>query len=332
VYAVKGLELHRAFFEECALPILRDEFPEELPVLAIGSVGFGSERWRADDELSRDHCWEPGFHLFSAELDKRVLSTIEDSLYEKLPWEFRGHKRSGTPHSVSAIRSWTVDEFFASMTSFTHPPADDLLWLRIPEEALFHATNGEVFYDPSGDLTRRRDAFSHYPENVWRFKLACRAYRADVRRYELERALTHGEPTAAEFLLADGLREVMRFTFLVNRQHAPYDRWLPWAFRRLEVLSPDIEPLVVRIYEGPGWPAGLALYQDALEVCKGWATGQGFVSGKQACWEGIWEGVEGPLAELHPGLLGVEYAYGSQFAIGDHLARLWKLWTPAQDG
>jgi len=152
---MKGLELYRDFFEECGKPLLMQAFPEESPLIAVASVGCGSDRLGADDECSRDHCWEPGFMLFSDRLSREALKDIESYLFEHLPWDYAGFARGDARGSVNGIRAWTIDEFFSMFTSFATPPAQDRQWLLIADEALYHVTNGEVFHDPTGDLTRR---------------------------------------------------------------------------------------------------------------------------------------------------------------------------------
>ena len=58
---MKGLELARDYFERCGRPMLERDFPELMPFLAAGLCGSGSECFGWDDEVSRDHDFEPGF-------------------------------------------------------------------------------------------------------------------------------------------------------------------------------------------------------------------------------------------------------------------------------
>ena len=61
---MKGLELSRKFYETYGAPMLHEKFPELEDKLAIGLVGDGSECFGYDDDISRDHDFEPGFCIF----------------------------------------------------------------------------------------------------------------------------------------------------------------------------------------------------------------------------------------------------------------------------
>ena len=61
---MNGLELARGYFEDFGKPMLESDFADILPFLAAGFVGSGSEHYGYDDEVSRDHDFEPGFCIF----------------------------------------------------------------------------------------------------------------------------------------------------------------------------------------------------------------------------------------------------------------------------
>lgn len=313
---MKGLDLHRGFFEECGKPLLLNAFPDEFPQIAVASVGCGSDRLGADDEYSRDHCWGPGFMLFSDRLSLEALKEIESYLFEHLPWEYRGFTRPDCPGSANGVRAWTVDQFFSMFTGFASPPERDRQWLLIADEALYHVTNGEVFYDPSGDLTRRRTAFGYYPDDVWRFKLAGRAMRVDIQRYSMERCLSHGENVTARLILGDGLYELFHFLCLVNRRYAPNDRWLYWVVRRLPVLADDIAPVVAGMMDTTDVHRQLLLFQQIVSCCADYCYEAGLASKGQCWWADLRQAITGDLRDFPvPSWIGVEFRYASQFAL-----------------
>ena len=60
---MNGLELSERFYLECGKPMLAEQFSDCLPHLAVGLFGSGSECFGFDDEVSRDHDFEPGFMI-----------------------------------------------------------------------------------------------------------------------------------------------------------------------------------------------------------------------------------------------------------------------------
>lgn len=313
---MKGLDLHRTFFWECGQPLLKREFPAELEQIAVASVGFGSDRLGADDKYSRDHCWEPGFQVFSNTVPREILKKVETYLCDNLPSEFRGVACSPTPGSPNSIRAWTIDEFYSSMTSFSEPPPQDRQWLLVTDEALCHVTNGEVFYDPVGEFTRRREGFASLPENVWRFKLAGRAMRISTAPYSMERLITHSEPVGAHLAMVEGLHEIFHFICLVNKRHAPYDRWLPWTARRLPLLAPEVNPLVDGIMATTDVKTQHSLLSHIEECCAEFVYTNNLAEKKTCWWIDLRNMVQGELRDFPvPTWVGVEYRYASQFHI-----------------
>ena len=77
---MNGIELARAFYLECGKPMLEEQFPQLKDRIATGLVGSGSECFGFDDEISRDHDFEPGFCIFlpgEESVDRKTAFALE---------------------------------------------------------------------------------------------------------------------------------------------------------------------------------------------------------------------------------------------------------------
>ena len=93
---MKGLELSKAYYLEYGEAMLKESFPHILSHLAIGLIGSGSECLGYDDEISRDHDFEPGFCIFLPDeetVDQKTAFLLERA-YAHLPQEFMGVSRN----------------------------------------------------------------------------------------------------------------------------------------------------------------------------------------------------------------------------------------------
>lgn len=251
---MKGLELAEAYFTECALPRLNEEFADLAPYLAAGLFGAGSECFGFDDEISRDHDFEPGFCLFlpSEETVDRSRAFQLERFYAKLPKEFHGFTRQmmqpvgGARHGV-----FRTEEFFGEKIGL---PLGELTlsdWLRLPEQALAEATNGKLFFDRCGEVTALRERFSYFPEDVRKKKLAGHLLlAAQAGQYNYLRCLGHGEAAAAQLAAVEFAKNCAAAIFLLNRRYQPYYKWSFRALRALPRLSLSAELLEYLITTG----------------------------------------------------------------------------------
>jgi len=248
---MKGLDLARAYYEECGRPVLEREFADLLPYLAVGLTGGGSECYGFDDDVSTDHDFEPGFCLFlpgEDAVDRRQAFLLERA-YAKLPNEFRGVSRQrvspvgGSRHGV--IR--TADFYTAAVGS----PDGELsldAWLHLPDYALAEAINGELFFDGYGEVTRIRERLSQMPEDVRLKRLAGQLLlMAQAGQYNYTRCLRHGEPAAAQLACVEFVQATMKAVFLLNGRFLPYYKW---SFRAMRDLDPDLAETLASLLSG----------------------------------------------------------------------------------
>ena len=241
---MQGIELSRTYFEACA-PALRAEFPELWPCLAAGVCGQGSENFGFDDDLSRDHDFDPGFFIWLSPEDYKAYEFRLSRAYDRLPREHLGVEISG--QSVYGTARHGVREtggFFRALTGFYPAPGTNEQWLGVPQHRLACAVNGEIFYDGKGDVTAVRQALEAMPEDVRLKKLAKHvALAAQAGQYNFSRALRHGQKGSAALSLARFAEEYTKAAFLLNRRYAPCYKWLLPAGAKLPVLGAEIARL-----------------------------------------------------------------------------------------
>lgn len=237
---MNGLELSERFWHACGEPMLREQFPALLPQLAAGLFGSGSECFGFDDEVSRDHDFEPGFLILlpgEDVVDRRTAFLLERA-YDKLPRTFLGVERSriapvgGARHGVLRTADWFTEKVGAADGTLTLQQ-----WLTLPEHALAEATNGRLFFDGRGEVTAIRDGLAQYPEDVRRKKLAGNLLlMAQAGQYNYLRCLRHGETGAAQLAVNEFVGAAMETAFLLNGVYRPYYKWSFRAMRRLPKL------------------------------------------------------------------------------------------------
>ena len=244
---MNGLELSRAFYESYGAPLLHEQFPEQEGLVAVGLLGSGSECLGFDDEVSRDHDFEPGFCLLlpgEDVIDRRTAFLLERA-YAKLPKAFMGFKRSavapvgGARHGVLRTADFFTEKVGAPDGILTMDQ-----WLKLPQQALLEATAGEIFRDDLGEVTTIRTALSAMPEDVRRKRLAGHLLvMAQAGQYNYLRCLRHGEPAAGQLAVNEFVKSCIEVVFLLNKAYAPYYKWSFRALRRLPKLSLTAETL-----------------------------------------------------------------------------------------
>ena len=251
---MKGLELSEAFFETCGKPMLEEQFPQLLPFLAVGLFGSGSECFGYDDDVSQDHDFEPGFCIFlpdESQIDRHSEFLLQRA-YAKLPSVFMGFERSnvvpvgGARHGV--LRT---GDFFLKTTGSADGKLSLRQWLTVPEQALAEATNGRLFFDHLGEVTRIRDTLSVFPEEIRLKRLSGHLLlMAQSGQYNYLRCLDHGESAAAQLAVTEFVKSCISVIFLMNRRYQLYYKWVFRAMRELSLLSELNAPLEFLLSSG----------------------------------------------------------------------------------
>lgn len=242
---MQGLELARKYYESFGDSMLKEQFPELLPLLAVGLIGSGSECFGYDDAVSTDHDFEPGFMIFLPDedvVDRKTAFRLERA-YAKLPREFGGFRRSlvqpvgGPRRGVIRIRDFLMEKL-------GQEDADLSLarWLTLPDQSLAELTGGSLFFDNYGLITQIRERLSFFPEDIRKKKMAGHLLlMAQAGQYNYERCIRHGETAAAQIAVYEFVKSAISLIFLLNRRYQPYYKWGFRALRELPCLALEAE-------------------------------------------------------------------------------------------
>lgn len=193
-----------------------------------------------DDEVSQDHDWGPRVMLFF----RSEVPEVGERLNQSLPKTYAGFPVCfpGGSHRVECL-VW--DQFRAGYLGIQgNPRAAD--WLHIPSQHLLTFTTGPLFFDEIG-VEQERNALGWYPDDVWRYLLACQWQRIGQEEHLAPRAGSIGDSLGSIVITARLVRDVMRSAFLLERKYPPYPKWFGHAFSRLEsarVLFPPLSEAI----------------------------------------------------------------------------------------
>ena len=267
--SMKGLELSRRYYEEYGKAMIHDSFPQLEDSLAVGLFGRGSECFGYDDDISRDHDFEPGFCIFvpgEDKVDEKTMFLLERA-YSKLPREFAGYSRPVTgPVGGNRHGVFRATDFFLDLTGSSDGVLSDQEWLEIADRTLREATNGEVFRDDSGLVKTVRERLVSMPRDILLKRLAGSLITAaQAGQYNYPRCLKRGEFGAAMMALSRFCEAAMRSIFILNRRYMPYYKWSLKALRDLPKLSFTGE-LFEFLLTGENSPEGTAKKMETVET------------------------------------------------------------------
>jgi hypothetical protein len=241
-----GLHLCRVFYTEAVQPLLDEAYPGLR--YAAARVGPGSEVLGFDTERSVDHDWGPRLQLFLDPDDiSRYGEQLSTLLAARLPKHVRGWPTHfEPPHARVRVMAQTdgpvahrvvvtdVGTWCDQQLGFDPRAGVTVLdWLATPTQRLAEVTGGGVFHDGIGELGAVRDRLGWYPDDVWRYLLACQWLRIGEEEAFVGRTAEAGDELGSRVVAARLAREVMRLCLLLGRRYAPYSKWLGAAFAAL---------------------------------------------------------------------------------------------------
>ena len=235
-----GMNLCRRYFDAVVFPAMQKAFSvTELEQMAMGLVGEGSECFGFDDEYSQDHDFGPRIMVWLTEDDYLILHERLQKLLNTLPKRFEGYEIHQSEWGQTQSAIYDINKFYQRYLGFSHPPQTLNEWRIIPESYLAAATNGCVFYDPSGKFSKiRNHLLQGYPQDIRLKKISARLMTiAQAGQYNFQRSLKRHDLVATNASSAAFIDASISLIFLLNNRYKPFYKWMHKAMQPLPILG-----------------------------------------------------------------------------------------------
>ncbi|HEX9518740.1 MAG TPA: DUF4037 domain-containing protein [Streptosporangiaceae bacterium] len=261
-----GTALAARYYAEVVWPLL-DRHAPGLPH-AAALIGWGSEVLGFDSPRSTDHNWGPRCQIFLGPGDADRAADITAMLADRLPEKFAGWPTRFPDVTARnpAARHWVeVTELCQWLTDhlgFDPRAGVGLLdWLATPTQVLAEVTSGAVFNDgleagaggSAGGLHAARAALAWYPDDVWRYVLACQWARIGQEEAFPARCAEVGDELGSAVVAARLSRDLMRLAMLMRHRYPPYSKWLGSAFARPPGVSDVLQHSLAAALGARSW-------------------------------------------------------------------------------
>jgi hypothetical protein len=278
-----GVALAARYYTQVVRPLLERHVPGLEHSAAL--IGWGSDVLGFDSSRSTDHNWGPRCQIFIGPDNAQRAADISALLADRLPETFAGWPTRFADATTTdpAPRHWVevaeLDDWLTRHLGFDpRAGVGQLDWLATPTQVLAEVTGGSVFHDGlvaaaggprtggpraggpraggpgAGGLRAARAALAWYPDDVWRYVLACQWARIGQEEAFPGRCAEAGDDLGSAIVAARLSRDLIRLTLLMQRRYPPYSKWLGSAFSRLPGVPAVLRPALAAAIAARSWP------------------------------------------------------------------------------
>jgi hypothetical protein len=127
-------------------------------------------------------------------------------------------------------------------------------WLTAPQQRLLELISGEVYHDGLGELGKAREKLKYYPRDVWLYVLAAQWTKISQEEAFIGRAGDVSDELGSQVVAGRIVREIIKLSFLMEKQYAPYSKWLGSAFSKLPIAK-KLSPILGEVLLAKNWKA-----------------------------------------------------------------------------
>jgi hypothetical protein len=151
------------------------------------------------------------------------------------------------------VQIFTLKSFFEARLNFNPSRKIEVTdWLTFPQQRLLELVSGKVYHDGLGQLRKIRAKLQFYPRDVWLYLLAAQWKKISQEEAFVGRTGDVGDELGSQVVAARLVREIMKLAFLMEKQYAPYSKWLGSAFSKL-AIGPKLTPVLQDVLLAKTW-------------------------------------------------------------------------------
>lgn len=265
---ISGMELSRRYYLEYGKPMIEEKFKEYADKIAVGLVGYGSECYGYDDEVSKDHDFGPGFILWLTNADYQMIGAALQEEYDKLPKRYLGFERIESKQGKNRMGVKTIEGFYREILQTDRSFLGEFEYEDLEECNLSLAINGEVFRDDFGEFTRVRNRIAQYYSKPFQLKkiAAQVAKMSQSGQYNYQRTMLRKQPAIAQMAVSEFVTSCIHLIHLLNKKYTPFYKWSMTSLKGLPILGEvesDLEELLLMDNQQDSW-GGNAYFVDGI--------------------------------------------------------------------
>lgn len=265
---ISGMELSRRYYLEYGKPMIEEKFKEYADKIAVGLVGYGSECYGYDDEVSKDHDFGPGFILWLTNADYQMIGVALQEEYDKLPKRYLGFERIESKQGKNRMGVKTIEGFYREILQTDRSFLGEFEYEDLEECNLSLAINGEVFRDDFGEFTRVRNRIAKYYSKPFQLKkiAAQVAKMSQSGQYNYQRTMLRKQPAIAQMAVSEFVTSCIHLIHLLNKKYTPFYKWSMTSLKELPILGEvesDLEELLLMDNQQDSW-GGNAYFVDGI--------------------------------------------------------------------
>jgi hypothetical protein len=107
-------------------------------------------------------------------------------------------------------------------------------WLITSEQFLRSLVAGALFHDKRGVLESMRRRLAYYPHDLWLYLLSAQWLRIGQEEPFMGRTGIEEDEIGSSIIATRLVSDLMRLSFFMEKQYAPYSKWFGTAFTHLK--------------------------------------------------------------------------------------------------